>query len=194
MLRQGGHAMSVPRSRDHQVASQHARRRALRHLHTREEPGRYLGGGTGRGGGVDGAVAQPGEYEQVWGCHLIPGVRKGVCLCRCNEKDARTSQGKLCSEQRLFFASFVGSLALPASSLLAYTPYFAASASASSCWPALRSSLTRCLAESHVSLRVVYCRIGYFGGQTQYTTRRTRLSQYLAACGVVYGRGGAQLS
>ena len=32
------------------------------------------------------------------------------------------------------------------------------------------------------------------GGQTQYTTRRTRLSQYLAACGVVYGRGGAQLS
>ena len=33
-----------------------------------------------------------------------------------------------------------------------------------------------------------------FGGQTQYTTRRTRLSQYLAACGVVYGRGGAQLS
>ena len=39
-------------------------------------------------------------------------------------------------------------------------------------------------------------RIGYlFGGQTQYTTRRTELSQYLAAaCGVVYGRGGAQLS
>ena len=31
-------------------------------------------------------------------------------------------------------------------------------------------------------------RIGYlFGGQTQYTTRRTRLSQYLAACGASFG-------
>ena len=38
-----------------------------------------------------------------------------------------------------------------------------------------------------------HCGAG-FGGQTQYTTRRTRLSQYLAACGVVYGRGGPQLS
>ena len=32
-----------------------------------------------------------------------------------------------------------------------HTPYLAASASASSCWSALRSSLTRCLAESRVS-------------------------------------------
>ena len=48
-------------------------------------PVRSLGGGTGRGGGVDGAVAQPREYEQVWGCHLIPGVRKGVCLCSDNK-------------------------------------------------------------------------------------------------------------
>ena len=86
MPRQECRAMSVPRSSDHQVATEHARRRALRHLHTGEKTGRRNRAWRRRG--RSGGTAT--RSRTATGLPFNSWRPQKVCLCRCNEKGCVT--------------------------------------------------------------------------------------------------------
>ena len=100
----------------------------------------------------------PGPYSQTASRLLVqyehPSVNPPVahCILRFPTPAPHTKRTSYTAVQQP--AVRVGVGVVVASSPLGrtrHTPYLAASASASSCWSALRSSLTRCLAESSVS-------------------------------------------